>query len=1086
MRFFTLPALLAAALVSAVVALPFFAGANLKPALYSLEAELASNVPGNVQFYYDDGAGFSEDASARLPVAPGSTPTRYRFPLPPGTYRAFRLDPLDRTGTLKLSSIRVITPSGSVWRELPFAELTADHQITSLRVQDGTVEIVVAPQSDDPQTTLTFTPPLIVPARLRDHAWHLLPRAAPVFVAIAALLFALDRIPRLRAACRSLAARGAAHPAKAIAAVAFAATVFSAYPVVFLGKSYVSPNLGTILLYEKFPTLPGYADASMAEVKLSDIGAVMWQHVPFSMIQHRALRQAELPLWNRYNAAGVPLLAQGQSMFGDPLHFVVVAANGRAWAWDLKYLLAKWLFAAALGVTVLALVETPRDQETKRRRAEETKRPAERQSSSLGPLVPWSFGHSNGPLVSSLIVAFAAPFIGFFLYRINHPAFFSLCYAPWPLHCLVRIAKADTRRGVAGWAAALMVANLALMNSGTVKEAYMLLVVMNLSGGCVVLACGRSWRERLAKAAVAAWAGVLFVLLTTPIWATFLDTLKNAYTGYNAAVAYQIQPTLLLGLFDEIFYRPLLQEDRVFSPSLNFLLLPGLLYFVATLRSHFAERAILALATCSLVPLALAFGFISPQWIAGIPFLGNVAHVDNTFSCALIVLWSVLAGVGFATAARRLGTTDGRGDVIIALLLLGALVFGWVAFGQAQHRPILGPTVTVNQPGQILPVSPFIWDYLVALLIAMAVLAVVLRRAAAAGRLTSAGALLVAGCTLAVVWRHGLHAERVGFDNYTAQPTTRTNFHARSEAVEFVRARHAQEPGRGFGMRGNFFPGWTGVYGLETVHGPDALVNPWLRELIGVSGLERIWDWRLYVEPTGVPDARPFLDALNVRYYFDLQSDQGVMGRALKLLKTGDLDVYESPSAWPRAFFTDRVAVYEDPAELVAHIKAANGRPLAAVQKADLAAARIDAKLLGDISNRTVVPATGYRLTENTTGFRVRTTGPGVVVLTETFWRRDFVAEVNGSPAPVIRLNHAFKGVVLASAGDHHVSFRYWPRRFSRHLMLSSLGAVLLAGSLFVSLRRPPRGVPARLDSRPFAVATSSAARVGERGPSVP
>ena len=76
----------------------------------------------------------------------------------------------------------------------------------------------------------------------------------------------------------------------------------------------------------------------------------------------------------------------------------------------------------------------------------------------------------------------------------------------------------------------------------------------------------------------------------------------------------------------------------------------------------------------------------------------------------------------------------------------------------------------------------------------------------------------------------------------------------------------AKEPGRGFGFQGNFFPGWTGAYALETVHGPDALVNPWLRELMTVSGIERLWDWRLYLEPANVANAQPFLDALNVRF----------------------------------------------------------------------------------------------------------------------------------------------------------------------------------------------------------------------------
>ena len=93
--------------------------------------------------------------------------------------------------------------------------------------------------------------------------------------------------------------------------------------------------------------------------------------------------------------------------------------------------------------------------------------------------------------------------------------------------------------------------------------------------------------------AAAAWAGVIFVLLAAPVWGTFLDTLKQAYTGYNAVSAYQIQPSLLLGAFDEAFYRPLMPNLWTFDPSANFLLLLGVLYFLVTLRKktrHKVER----------------------------------------------------------------------------------------------------------------------------------------------------------------------------------------------------------------------------------------------------------------------------------------------------------------------------------------------------------------------------------------------------------------------------------------------------------------------------------------------------------------
>ena len=1025
MRFFTLTALLAAALFSVVVALPFLPAAKMRPDLFVLEARVSSTVGGALQIFYDDGAGVREDLSARADLTPSAEFIPHRLPLPPGVYKAIRLDPIDRGGTVRIASLRVISSTGRVTAELPLSDFKPTHQVASLQVKDGALEIVAAAGHDDPQIGLVLPAPLVVDATWRDYARGSLPIILPVFAGMAALLLALDRAPRLRSTIASRARALAARPGLAIALTAALAVVASAYPVVFLGKSYVSPNLGTVLLYDTYPTLPGYTSGEVADVKLSDIGAVMWQHVPFSMLQHRALRQGELPLWNRYNAAGVPLLAQGQSMFGDPLHLFVVAANGAAWAWDIKYLVAKWLLAAGLGLTVLSILRAPT-------------------STSALP---------GKALLAALLVALAAPFIGFFLYRINHPAFFSLCYAPWPLYCLVRVAQAETRRGVALWLTGLLVANLALMNSGTVKEAYMLLGCINFAGAAVILTAPTSWRDRLGKLAALAWAGLIFALLTAPIWATFLQTLKNAYTGYNAVSAYQIQPTLLLGAFDEIFYRPLMTENRVFSPSLNFLLLLGVLYFLATLRIQFAHRAALAIAVVSLLPLSLAFGLVSPQWIVTLPFLGNIAHLDNTFSCALIVLWSVLAGVGFATAAQRLGTRDGRHDLIVGGLLLGALVFGWIAFRQAAHRPIFGPIVTVHQPGQVLAIAPFIWDYLIALLVASVGLAVLLQRAGARRSVGAASGILIVLGLVVLLWRHGLHAANIGFEAFTARPTVRVDFHARSGAMDFARAAHAREPGRGYGMQGNFFPGWTGAYGLETVHGPDALVNPWLRELIGVSGLERIWDWRLYAEPANAANGRPFLDALNVRFYFDLKTVHPALAAGFKLVHRDDLDVYESATAWPRAFFTDRLAPYDQPSEVVEKFRGAAGRPLALAQRTDRDVGVALAQIPADLATRTSVAATDYRLTENTTSFSVKATGTGVLVLTEAFWPGDFRAEINGRKVPIVRLNHAFKGVVVEQPGELRVTIRYWPKAFPRNLALCGTGALLLAGSWVLALR---------------------------------
>ena len=100
-----------------------------------------------------------------------------------------------------------------------------------------------------------------------------------------------------------------------------------------------------------------------------------------------------------------------------------------------------------------------------------------------------------------------------------------------------------------------------------------------------------------------------------------------------------------------------------------------------------------------------------------------------------------------------------------------------------------------------------------------------------------------------------------------------------------------------------------------------------------------------------------------------------------------------------------------------------------------------------------VTPAGDYRLTENSTSFTVRSDGPGVIAVLEAHWPGDFRATINGREADVIRVNHAFNGILVRTAGEHRVTLRYWPRDLSRDLTLAGIGALLFAASLVLVLR---------------------------------
>jgi hypothetical protein len=1005
---FSLPTLLTAALLSIVVSIPFLPLAAPATAHFHFDITLTSTAPGSAQLFFDIGRGINEADSKRATVENKTGPQFLSFPLPPGNYRAFRLDPIDRTAEITLSEAVIRTRDGRVVQRFALGDFTADNQIFSLVATGDALRLITTVGATDPNLGLRLAAPFELVTTLGQNLRTGLKISLGVFFII---LAAVGLVARSRdALCRSwtwLAAR----PIRAVSLMAVVAVIASSYPVLFFGKSIVSPNNGTTLLYENFPTLPGYRDRATANVAGADIGAIMWQHIPLSMLQRDALlSDGELPLWNRYNSAGTVLLGQGQSMFGDPLHFLVILANGATWAWDLKYLIAKWLLACGLGVCVLRL---------------------------------------TSHLPAALLVTFAADFVGFFPFRVNHPAFFSFCYAPWALYCWLRITTAPRWSIAARWVAGLMLANGMLMNSGTAKEAYMLLLTLNFAGACTLVLAPLSGRERLIRFALGAWAGIIFICLGAPVWLTFLDALKEAYTSYNAATAYQLQPSLALGFFDEILLRPFWVNETVYNPSANFLFLTGLLGFLVYLRAVTLNRVVLALALAAMVPLAIVFGLVPPLWIIKIPFLGNVAHIDNSFGIGLIQLLIVLAGVGFAAAATRLKRPEARADLGIASLLLFALVFPYIAFRQTIQRS----TYSYLHWPETLPYSSFVWGSLIVLLLAAVGFMLIARRILTRGP-TAATLIFAFTCMIVMLWRHGWHAG-VGFEGRVVTPAARADFKAASPAITALRADQKNEPSRAFGFQGNLFPGWNDAYRLEGINGPDALINPHYRELIEACDFVRIWDWRIYQEIGTYAPLRPFYDFLNVRHYLDYHSGQPALATLFTKLFDGDLDVYRSETVWPRAFFTDRLATYATVKDFAKLIATGDGRPFAAMQAGD-PALRTD--IPATLSTRTVTPARNYRLTTNTTAFDIEASGPGLVALSEAWLPHDFRVTLNGKRVHYLRLNHAFKGVFIPTAGLHHLEFTYRPQRFTLALNLAALGLGLLGLSAWLVRRAEKKG----------------------------
>jgi hypothetical protein len=1005
---FFLPALLFAAFVTLVF---WWNPYGPQPEQAFFDVWVRPTVPGQTQLMVNvDGCGIRKEYMMSQRIKAGEI-NHLHFAIRAGKLSAFLLTPLkadgDMEGTVDLLRCLMTTERGELAAVLLPSSLADAHTGAVPLGQDGAVRLpgrmgavtTGLEFKPEPPIDLALTPP---PA-----PWAI----AVVFVLALAFGLALPQLARRtgwRAHLAPLSRALRRRPRTAILLVAILSVTVSCFPVVFCGKSFVSPDNGMQLLYEKFPTVPGAKGGRIENPTGSDVGATLYWHLPASIVEHRALfENGEFPLWDRYNRCGVSLWAQCMSMLGDPLHWPAVISGGAAWAWDFKFLAAKVLFALGIGLLVLV---------------------------------------SARSLAAALLLTLSAPFIGFFGYRLCHPGFFALCYAPWILLPWLEAGSALTRRRVAGWAAILILANWCQLNSGTAKESSAFLLFLNAVGALALIGARWPWRERLARLGIFIWANVLFVLLSAPLWLVFIEALSKASTAYDQPRVCQIQPGLLIGLFDDIFYRQLVQNEFIANPSANFFILLGTAWALVRARFLARDRTFLAALLGAAGMAAIAFGIVSPLLLAEVPFIRNIYHFDDTFSGVLFILLFVLAGYGVRECRRRMRLPEWRGDWIMVLSLVGVLLGAFFGLTQASHR--VGTTFLVL--GQTIAKSEFMWDYGTMLVIALAVWpwawrAVRLRQPAAA-----IWFLVACSAWATLHFRHGMHLV-TNFDFYTLNPKTRLDLRDMPSPAMRQVQQAMSEPARVAGID------WvmTGVNvpsRFETIDGADALQNPALHDVVAALGIRQVWDWRLLILRQDFAKLHRGLDFLGVRYYLDQPGKSGEIP-GLRHLGSSDLKVLESSNAWPRAFFTDSVLAYHAVPELAQLIQEGDGRPFATMLAADRARLPLPPT---DFNTRQIVPAHQYRLTQNTTTFEIDAPSAGVAVLGESWLPRDIQVSVDGQPAETLRIDHAFRGVFLAKAGHHVVTFRYWPTVLGPALWLALVGALGLVISLWVCVRRVP------------------------------
>lgn len=996
---------MAAALLSAGLLFPFHPFERSQPASYVFEATASSDSPGYIQLFYDIGRGFNESDSRIQNLQPDGVRRLIMLPLPLGRYSALRLDPLNGPGVVTISGCRIRDRQGRVLLEIPPERILATQQIQRISISGQTVRMDISPGCYDPNTLIKLDGPFILASEAPTDWAAYAKRSAAVFSALLLAVALIRKGPRQMAALLAFSRR---RPRTALAAIALAGVMLNSFPVIFCGRSYVSPNDGVVLLYDGFPTLPGYENTDQDDPKGSDVGAMMWWHLPASNVEREAvLKDHELPLWNRYDLCGQPLFGQGQSMIGDPLHWATaILGGGNAWAWDLKYLAAKWLFAFGIGLIVLLLTDS---------------------------------------LAVAALLAVSSLFIGFFSFRLNHPAFVTVCYSPWILYAWLRVIRSKGRAATAGWVAALVAFDWIEMNSGTVKEAWTLIIGLSFAGALVLLLSRIPWSIQRGKWAALLWGNLLLVVISAPLWVTFLDSLRACFTSYDVPTVKQLPLTQVLGLFEDLFYRQGDPNELHVAPSANFLVLCGLLWVVASWRRGSDNRTVFSLGIAAVVPFLLAYGLIPAKAILAVPILRNFAHIDTTFSSLLIVLSFPMAGLGLKGFLAE-AASDGyrrRACAALAMLALVALLYFWGA----------SPTF----------VSSFFRGYIPCLFAAVVLLFAVAPRLVRWGRESSCAALLALLALFGMHWRHGQYLS-TAFDPYVVNPQVRVNLNARSPAINYIQA-HQLSPSRAIGLGLSLFPGFNQQYLVEDIYGADALRTREYEELATSLGLFRVIAFTTRDPNERSAARRAAYDALNVEYFVGSPDVTDPVPDGWGKVATLDLAVFRSSTVWPRAFFVDAVGRYREAADFAKLVARADGEPLAAIQDRDLSQLPEVARLPLNGGPSKVAAARNFTLTTNRTSFEVTATGPGVAVLLESWLSGDFRATVNGQRVQYFRINHAFKGVYLPSAGTYRISFEYWPRHLTLSLWLAAGTLGLYVAFLGWAWRSNDRSTPPSLDN---------------------
>lgn len=143
-------------------------------ALVDLKVLLSVEREGRAQLYYDlDGNGFSEAQSQLVPLEAFGKPVPHYWPLPPGTYHALRIDPVDHDGAFAIHGAWILSGEGAgevVWK-FDAADFVPLANVAETRIEGDVLYVTPEPGTSDPSLGIQLPDSLTLP--VEERGWLL-------------------------------------------------------------------------------------------------------------------------------------------------------------------------------------------------------------------------------------------------------------------------------------------------------------------------------------------------------------------------------------------------------------------------------------------------------------------------------------------------------------------------------------------------------------------------------------------------------------------------------------------------------------------------------------------------------------------------------------------------------------------------------------------------------------------------------------------------------------------------------------------------------------------------------------------------